>query len=118
MSNTKKTKKVEGKTIKVRVAKKGEWTKTPYELHNDTLKAYEKAREASHKAEQRFYSAKGAKETLAALKEYKKRKEETLAAYEACFKSLADLERMEVGKLGDIIASLEAAKTAGLASCG
>lgn len=104
MSGKKETKKVAQKSAKAKVAEK-----TPYDVHSELYKAFDKARDASRKAEQKFYAANDAKSRNAALKDFIAKKVDALKKYTDVMRSSVELEKQEIETLHQIQCVLEAA---------
>ena len=104
MSGKKETKKVAQKSAKAKVAEK-----TPYDVHSELYKAFDKSREASRKAEQKFYAANDAKSRNAALKDFIAKKMDALEKYRDVMASSVELEKNEIETLHQIQCVLEAA---------
>ena len=104
MSGKKETKKVAQKSAKAKVA-----AKTPYDVQAELYKAFDKSRDASRKAEQKFYAATDAKSRNAALKDYIAKKMDALEKYRDVMVSAVELEKTEIETLHQIQCVLEAA---------
>lgn len=104
MSGKKETKKVAQKSAKAKVSEK-----TPYDVHAELYKAFDKSHEASRKAEQKFYAANDAKSRNAALKDFIAKKMDALKKYTDVMRSSVELEKKEIETLHQIQCVLEAA---------
>ena len=104
MSGKKETKKVAQKSAKAKVD-----AKTPYDVHSELYEAFDKAHDASRKAEQKFYAANDAKSRNAALKDFIAKKVDALKKYTDVMRSSVELEKKEIETLQQIQRVLEAA---------